>query len=332
MRYSIIVPVYNRPEEAAELLESLAAQTFKNFEVIIVEDGSTLPCNDVVERYRNALSIVYYAKSNTGRSDTRNVGMKLAMGDYLLFFDSDCILPPNYLTILNKELLNNYADCYGGPDKAQDSFTPTQKAINYAMTSLLTTGGIRGGKRHLKKFQPRTFNMGFSREVYERVGGFRVELTYSEDIDMSIRIAGAGFSIALFARAWVYHKRRVSFKKFYRQVRNFGSGRISLALLHKGSVKLVHAMPAILVLSGICVIPLSILCSPLFAALPALYLLALFLDAFARIRSMKTALLAVWAACVQILGYGIGFLTGFVQKILLKNGMDSRTTLQNIYQ
>ena len=248
MFYSIIIPVYDRPGEAEELLKSLAAQedTGAKIEVVLVDDGSTLPCAGVVKQYEHRLDIQYHYKPNTGRSDTRNVGMQLAKGDYFLFFDSDCILPPNYFSELEKNLREQYADCFGGPDAAHPSFTPVQKAINYAMTSFFTTGGIRGGKSQMEKFKPRTFNMGFSRAVYEKVGGFRD--MFGEDIDLSLRIAGAGFRIALYRDVFVYHKRRVNFKKFYKQVRNFGSGRISLALLHKGSLKPVHTIPALMLL------------------------------------------------------------------------------------
>jgi glycosyltransferase involved in cell wall biosynthesis len=330
MFFSIIIPVYNRPQEAAELLESLAQQSFHDFEIVIVEDGSSLPCKAVLERYSEQLTIIYHSKPNTGRSHSRNVGMSLANGDYLLFFDSDCILPPNYLTIINNYLTLSYADCYGGPDKAHESFTRTQKAIGYAMTSFLTTGGIRGSKYAMEKFKPRTFNMGFSRKVYEQVGGFRD--MFAEDIDLSIRIASAGFKTAYFAEAWVYHKRRTGFRKFYRQVRNFGSGRISLLLLHKGAVKLVHAMPAAMVIAGIIFAILSALHSPFWIVPPALYLTAILFDAAVRIRSIAIAPLAAWASCIQIFGYGIGFMAAFIKKIALRQGIETRSMLQKKYK
>ena len=191
MFFSIIVPIYNRPDEARELLESLASQTYNDFELVLVEDGSSLPCTAEVEAFRPKLNIHYIVKENTGRSDTRNVGMKHAQGRYLIFFDSDCIIPPDYFETVRKNLHDDYADCFGGPDREHPSFTTTQKAISYAMTSFWTTGGIRGGKTHMEKFKPRTFNMGFSREVYEKVGGFKD--MYGEDIDLSIRIQQAGF-------------------------------------------------------------------------------------------------------------------------------------------
>ena len=354
MFYSIIIPVYNRPDEVGELLESIAAQEYSGamVEVVVVEDGSTLPCAGVLKQYEHRLAIQYRCKLNTGRSDTRNVGMQLAKGDYFLFFDSDCILPPNYFSELEKNLREQYADCFGGPDAAHPSFTPVQKAISYAMTSFFTTGGIRGGKSQMEKFKPRTFNMGFSRTVYEKVGGFRD--MFGEDIDLSIRIAGAGFRIALYRDVFVYHKRRVSFRKFYTQVRNFGSGRISLALLHKGSLKPVHTLPALMLLAGFAwltfiiyyllfsiiaaasaALQLSTLNSQLstcVALLPPAYLLLIFTDALRKTRNLKTALLAVWASVIQITGYGWGFIKAFVQKIILRRGLENSETLKRIYK
>lgn len=208
--FSVIVPVYNRPGEVAELLASLGAQTDRGFETIIVEDGSTVKCEEQCREFADTANVKYYYKGNDGRSIARNYGMDRANGDYFIFVDSDCILPPDYIGKLRDSLAKDPSDCFGGPDAAHESFSDTQKAINYAMTSFLTTGGIRGGKVSMEKFTPRTFNMGFSRKVYEKVGGFRE--MFSEDIDMSTRIRLAGFRIALFPDVAVYHKRRVDFK------------------------------------------------------------------------------------------------------------------------
>ena len=264
-RFSIIVPVYNRPAEVDDLVESLLAQTCKNFELVIAEDGSTEPCKTIVENaveYRG-LNARYYYKENEGRSIARNYAMERATGDYFIFFDSDCVIPPNYFETLTAELDARPLDCFGGPDAANDTFTDTQKAINYSMTSFLTTGGIRGGKVSkvsLEKFTPRTFNMGFSRAVYEKVGGFRE--MFSEDIDMSTRIRQAGFSIGLIRPAAVWHKRRVDFRKFFRQVYVFGMSRVTLKLLYPGSLKAVHLLPAAFVLGSIALILLGIFVSP----------------------------------------------------------------------
>lgn len=319
VRFSVIVPVYNRIDEVRDLLDSLSRQTLKNFEVVIVEDGSTQPCEDVV-RAADGLKCKYFYKDNEGRSIARNYGLERADGDYFVFFDSDCVIPENYFEILIRELNEHPVDCFGGPDSAHSSFSTTQKAINFAMTSFLTTGGIRGGKVSLEKFVPRTFNMGFSRKVYEKVGGFRE--MFSEDIDMSTRIRNAGFSIALIRPAYVYHKRRIDLKKFLRQVYVFGMSRITLKLLYPGSLKVVHALPAVAVLAGAALIVLSIVVSPWFLLPLGLYLLAIFISALFSTGSLVIAAKAVPASIIQICGYGCGFLKAYFVKILLGRGRD----------
>ena len=316
-RFSIIVPVYNRIDEVKDLLGSLENQTLKNFEVVIVEDGSTLPCRETVETTKG-VDVRYFFKENEGRSIARNHGMEHARGDYFVFFDSDCVIPENYFEVLSRELDTKPVDCFGGPDAAHESFTSTQKAINFAMTSFLTTGGIRGGKVSMEKFVPRTFNMGFSREVYNKVGGFRE--MFSEDIDMSTRIREAGFSIALIRPAYVYHKRRVDFRKFLRQVYVFGMSRITLKLLYPGSLKLVHALPAVAVITGCVLLALAVTVSPWFLLPIGIYLLALFLSALMSTKSMLIAVKAIPAGIIQICGYGCGFIKAYVVKILLGRG------------
>ena len=318
-RFSVIVPVYNRIDEVEDLMGSLESQTCKDFEVVIVEDGSSLPCGDVVKRHAGVRSKYYY-KDNEGRSIARNYGMERAEGDYFIFFDSDCVIPERYFEILSEELDRNPVDCFGGPDAAHDSFTSTQKAINYAMTSFLTTGGIRGGKVSLEKFTPRTFNMGFSREVYDKVGGFRE--MFSEDIDMSARIRQAGFSISLIRAVSVYHKRRVDFRKFFRQVHVFGMSRITLRLLYPGSMKAVHTLPALAVIAGAVLLSLGIFVSPWWLLPLGVYLAAIFLSAVVATRSLVIALKAVPASVIQITGYGSGFIRAYVTKILLGRGRD----------
>ena len=219
MKYSIIVPVYNRPEEVDELLDSLTGQTLKDFEVIIVEDGSSRTCRNVCEGYAGSLDIHYYYKDNSGPGQSRNYGAERAKGDYLLILDSDVVLPESYLQAVDDELQRDICDAFGGPDKAHQSFTDTQKAISYSMTSFFTTGGIRGGKKKLDKFYPRSFNMGVKKDVYERLGGFS-KMRFGEDIDFSIRIFKADYRCRLFPEAWVWHKRRTDFRKFFRQVFN----------------------------------------------------------------------------------------------------------------
>lgn len=324
MKFSVIIPVYNRRDEVASLLESLAAQTVRNFEVIVVDDGSTDPCGPECGPYADFVR--YYWKENEGRSPARNYGMERAGGDYFVFFDSDCVIPPRYFETLGRELAANPVDCFGGPDAAHESFTPLQKAINFAMTSLLTTGGIRGGKVQLEKFKPRTFNMGFSRAVYNRVGGFRE--MFSEDIDMSTRISRAGFQIALLRNCPVYHRRRLSWRKFLRQVYVFGMSRITLHLLYPGSLKPVHTLPALFLLGSIALVALGIFVSPLWLLPLGVYVVALFADALVETRSLKIALLAVPASLVQLYGYGYGFLRAWFLKIILGRGRNEAEELK----
>lgn len=315
----MIVPVFNRPDEISDLLASLASQSDSGFETVIVEDGSTIPCREQCEAYAGRLSLKYFYKDNEGRSIARNYGMDRAGGDYFIFVDSDCILPPDYIGRLREALGETPADCFGGPDAAHESFTDTQKAINYSMTSFLTTGGIRGGKVHMEKFTPRTFNMGFSRQVYEKVGGFRE--MFSEDIDMSTRIRLAGFSIMLFPDVAVYHKRRVDFRKFWRQVHVFGMSRITLQLLYPGSMKAVHWLPALFVIGAVAMIVWAFFWK--WALVPLLiYILALWIWGMISTRSLKIGTMGVGAAMVQLCGYGTGFIRAYVWKIILGHGRD----------
>jgi glycosyltransferase involved in cell wall biosynthesis len=330
MFFSVIVPIYNRPDEAHELLESLSVQTCADFELVLVEDGSSRPCADEVELFRSEINIRYIVKENSGRSDTRNTGMKNAAGDYFIFFDSDCIIPPRYLETVKRLLGEDYADCFGGPDKEHPSFSVMQKAINYAMTSFWTTGGIRGGKVNMEKFKPRTFNMGFSRAVYEKAGGFND--MYGEDIDLSIRIGKAGFTTKLYRDAFVYHKRRVSLKRFYRQVHIFGQARINLYKLYPDSLKPVHLLPALFVAGSIAVITAALTVSWWFLAFPAICVLLLFSDALAKTRSLRIAGLALVASFVQIYGYGFGFIESFIRKIIFRKGAEDIETIRKVYK
>lgn len=317
--FSVIVPVYNRIDEVRDLLESLLQQTSRDFEAIIVEDGSTEPCKEACDDARQrGLDVKYYYKGNEGRSIARNYGIERSAGDYLVFFDSDCVIPSDYFEIAAKALAQKKLDCYGGPDAAHESFSDTQKAINYAMTSFLTTGGIRGGRVQMEKFTPRSFNMGYSRQVYNKVGGFRE--MFSEDIDMSTRIRQAGFSMGLIREAKVWHKRRVDFKKFFRQVYVFGMSRITLKLLYPGSMKLVHTLPALFVLGVLAMALLAIFVSPWWLTPLAAYILAIFITAWISTRSLKIAALAVPASLIQLTGYGLGFLKAFIVKIVLGRG------------
>ena len=327
MLYSIIVPVYNRPDEVKELLESLSAQTVKPFELVIIEDGSKERCDHLLDGYRSFFSINYLYKENEGRCEARNCGMKRAVGDYMLFFDSDVILPPFYFERLEKAMAASPCDCYGGPDAADDSFSDMQKAVSHSMTSFWTTGGIRGGKVVMEKFCPRTFNMGLSRKVYETVGGFNDML--GEDIDLSLRIRKAGFDIHLIREVFVYHKRRIDFSRFFKQVNTFGQARIWLQLIHPGSMKPVHTIPAAMLVAGVMLLVASFF-FPWLLLLPFFYALIIFFDSLLKNRNLKVAMLSVAAAVVQITGYGSGFLKAFWYKMILGQPLETKRNLINI--
>jgi GT2 family glycosyltransferase len=314
---SIIVPVYNRPEEVADLLESLAAQSDSDFETVIVEDGSSVPCADIVAAYADRICVQYHFRENEGRSPARNYGMIRANGDFFVFVDSDTILPSDYIAALKRNLAANPVDCFGGPDAAHASFSTLQKAINYSMTSFLTTGGIRGGKMSMEKFVPRTFNMGFSRRVFETVGGFRE--MFSEDIDMSTRIRNAGFSITLYRDVKVFHKRRVDLKKFFRQVYVFGMSRVTLKLLYPGSMKLVHTLPALFTIFSALMVVGGIFWHWLWLPL-GIYILLLWIGGLLSMRSIKLASLAVVTSMIQLIGYGCGFIKAYIRAIVLRRG------------
>jgi glycosyltransferase involved in cell wall biosynthesis len=316
MKFSVIIPVFNRPDEVKELLESLARQTYTRFEVIIVEDGSSVPCKDIVDSYRNQLEIRYFTKPNSGPGPTRNFGADQAEGDYLVFFDSDCIIPELYFDIVYEHLNEVWSDAYGGPDMSHSSFTNIQKAISYSMTSFFTTGGIRGGKESLEKFMPRSFNMGFSRETWEATGGFS-NMRFGEDVDMSIRIEEAGFTTRLIRKAAVYHKRRTDFSKFYKQVFNSGIARINLFKRHPQSLKIVHLLPSAFVVFNFLFILAGII-NPIFFLPLACYVFLLFVDSLVQNKNLKVAFLSIVAAYTQLFGYGMGFISSVWQRLILK--------------
>jgi glycosyltransferase involved in cell wall biosynthesis len=314
--FSLIVPVFNRPDEVYELLESLTKQHCKDFEVIIVEDGSQVPCQEIVQTYQNRLDIHYYNKPNSGPGQSRNYGAERATGEYLIVLDSDCIIPEGYLNAVRAELDAAPADAFGGPDRAHDSFTDIQKAINYAMTSFFTTGGIRGGKKKLDKFYPRSFNMGIRADVYRALGGFS-KMRFGEDIDFSIRIFKGGYKCRLFPEAWVWHKRRTDLRKFFKQVHNSGIARINLYKKYPESLKLVHLLPAVFTI-GVVALLLGTPFIPALSSLIGLFVLIIFIDATLQNRSVKIGALAVVASFVQLTGYGTGFLRAWWQRCVLR--------------
>ena len=348
MKFSIIVPVYNRPDEVDELLESLSNQTLKDFEVIIVEDGSVKPCKDVCDKYAGILALHYYAKENSGPGQSRNYGAERANAEWLIVLDSDVVLPQGYLAAVDSAISHQTSDfaAFGGPDAAHPSFTPVQKAISYSMTSFFTTGGIRGGKAKLDKFYPRSFNMGIRRDVYLELGGF-TKMRFGEDIDFSYRIVEAGYRPQLFPDAWVWHKRRTDFRKFFRQVYNSGIARINLMKRHPGTLKLVHLLPTVFTLGVIGLLLIFAWGASLYiegeildayglrptdnmhqgvgfalcvlSLLPILfYSLIIFIDSSIRNRSLWVGLLSIPAAFVQLMGYGLGFIESWWKRCILK--------------
>ncbi|MEG1564569.1 MAG: glycosyltransferase [Bacteroides sp.] len=315
MRYSVLIPVYNRPDEVNELLQSLTEQPFKNFEVIVVEDGSSLPCKEVIENYANRLDIHYFTKPNSGPGQTRNYAAEQSQGEYLIILDSDCIVPQGYFEAVELELQSAPADAFGGPDRAHASFSDIQKAINYSMTSFFTTGGIRGGKKKMDKFYPRSFNMGVRRTVYLALGGFS-DMRFGEDIDFSIRIFKEGYACRLFPAAWVYHKRRTDLKKFFKQVHNSGIARINLYKKYPESLKAVHLLPAAFTLG----VALLLLATPLcpYSLLPvACYALLVCADSSWQNRSLRIGVYSIAASFIQLIGYGTGFWRAWWERCVL---------------
>lgn len=307
MKYSFIIPVYNRPDEVDELLQSMTRQTLTDFEVIVVEDGSVRDCKNVCDSYAGRLDLHYHMKENSGPGQSRNYGAERARGEYLIILDSDVVLPDGYLQSVDDELKARPANAFGGPDCAHPSFTPTQKAISYSMTSFFTTGGIRGGKKKMDKFYPRSFNMGIRRDVYMALGGFS-RMRFGEDIDFSIRIFKAGHACRLFPGAWVWHKRRTDFRKFFRQVYNSGIARINLYKKYPESLKIVHLLPAAFTAgTALLVVLAAVMCQPLWLAPIVLYALMILTDSSLQNRSLRIGLLSVAAAFVQLTGYGLGF-------------------------
>lgn len=318
--YSFIIPVFNRPQEVKELLESFVSLDFQDdFEIVLVEDGSTETSEDIVDTFSQRLSISYYFKENSGPGDSRNFGMKKAKGDYFIILDSDCLLPSHYLTAVDSFLNNHFYHCFGGADAAHSSFTSLQKAINYVMTSFFTTGGIRGSKVSVNRFEPRSFNMGISKEAYEKTGGF-AKIHPGEDPDLSQRILKAGYKTTFLPNAFVYHKRRISWEKFALQVKKFGLVRPILNQWHPESAKITFWFPTIFVFFVVFSIIFSIFGSPFFISPLLLYLMLLLIDSSVKNKSIQIGFLSIAAVFVQFFGYGIAFLkSSFFINLLKKD-------------
>ncbi len=317
MLFSVIVPVYNRPSEINELLKSLSAQTYTRFEVLIVEDGSELDCKEIVESYSSKINVHYFYKEHSGQGFSRNYGFERAKGDYLVVFDSDCIIPSHYFNTVFRFLKRKSVDAWGGPDRAHPDFTHSQKAISYAMTSPLTTGGIRGAKKHYGTFRPRSFNMGISRKVYRATGGYRVT-QMGEDLEFSIRITKEGFKTALIEEAYVYHKRRANIRQFFGQLHFFGRARVNIMQYYPEEIKTLHLLPAFFVI-GIMILTFLLAINftrfspfllPLFV-----YALLIFVHSYYRERNLKVSFLSVVTSFTQIIAYGTGFLQEFYRNL-----------------
>ena len=320
MFFSIIVPLYNRPQEIDELLHTLSKQTYLQFEVLVIEDGSTNDAKNIVSSYSEKLDISYFYKENEGQGFARNYGFARAKGDYFVVFDSDCLIPEHYLETVKNYLLEHQLDAYGGPDGAHKSFTSIQKAISYAMTSPFTTGGIRGNKKHIGQFHPRSFNMGISREVWEKTGGF-ILTRLGEDIEFSIRVQTLGFKTGLIPGAIVYHKRRTSFTQFYKQLHFFGRARINIYKHFPSELKIVHFFPAGFTIFLLLSLILNLLKQPLAGfcnIILVLFVLLIFFHSLAINRSVKVAFLSILASFVQLTAYGMGFMQDLWKRIILK--------------
>jgi glycosyltransferase involved in cell wall biosynthesis len=308
-KYSVIIPVYNRPLELDELLESLTYQTLKDFDVTVVEDGSTVLSDKVVEKYSDRLTLQYLYKPNSGPGPSRNFGFSQARGEYFIVFDSDCIIPPGYVERVNDFLTATPLDAWGGPDKGHKNFSILQRAMAYTMSSVLTTGGIRGNKNQANTFQPRSFNMGMTKEAFKKTGGFKFD-RHAEDIELSIRMKKLGLRVGLIAEAFVFHKRRIDFAQFFEQVAGFGKGRVLVGRAHPGSIKMTHWFPA-LFLIGLGLIPILLLVRLELGLLLTLgysiFLLSVAIGGWINTKSIAVSVCCIPSALIQLCGYGYGF-------------------------
>ena len=329
-KFSVVVPVYNRPDEIAELLETLVSQTFKDFEVVVVEDGSTVPCEQEVKSYSNRLDIKYFVKENGGQGFARNFGYEKATGDYFIVFDSDCLIPNHYLQAVNDYLQEGYVDAYGGPDSFHPTFTDLQKAISHTMTSGLTTGGLRGGKVRVGGFHPRSFNMGISREVFEKTKGYRIPFM-GEDMEFSKRIIDSGFKTALFPDAFVYHKRRTSLGKFSKQLKYFGRARVNLSRFNDGQLKLIHFLPIVFSFGTLLAILLAasgFVLGYLGVGMLMVYLLAVAIGGLFKTKSLGAAVLIPLVVLIQFFSYSYGLIYEWIRKL---RGIDPNTKYIELY-
>jgi glycosyltransferase involved in cell wall biosynthesis len=322
VHFSVIIPVYNRPQELDELLSCLQQQDFKDFEVIIIEDGSEISSKDIVKSYQSKLNLSYYVKENGGQGFARNYAFERANGNFFIILDSDALVEPDYLSEVNRGIIEGKLDLFGGPDKEHPSFSPIQKAISFSMTSVFTTGGIRGKAKNMGgQFHPRSFNMGISRKVWEATKGFKIT-RMGEDIEFSIRCISQGFTSGLLPKAFIYHKRRTSFSQFYKQLHFFGRARINISRFYPKELKWVHFLPLAYFLFFWNTIFLNIIDVNLgiyFSGILAFYWALLLIDGLLSTKNIQVACLGLIAANIQLLAYGKGFLEEGLKKITSKD-------------
>jgi len=324
LNFSFIIPVYNRPQEIKELLESFTQLDFnKDYEIVIIEDGSSLSSEEICKSFSSQLNISYYYKENSGPGASRNYGMLQAKGNYFIILDSDCILPPHYLKTITTFLNKNYYSCFGGADAAHISFSALQKAINYVMTSFFTTGGIRGSEKSVTNFEPRSFNMGISKEAFIASKGF-AKIHPGEDPDLSIRLIKLGFQTTFIPNAYVYHKRRISWSNFYKQVKKFGMVRPILNNWHPSTSKITYWFPTLFVLFSILSILFSGFINLYFAAPLGLYLSLIFIDSSIKNKSLYIGILSIFALFIQFFGYGMAFLKSTIYINILKRDAEKQ--------
>ena len=314
MFYSVIVPVYNRPQEIHSLLACLAIQAYKNFEVIVVESGSSIKSEDVVKIYSSKINVRYFLRGNDGQGFSRNYGMSQAKGEFFIILDSDVLLDPDFIENIHMGIQDAGLDAYGGPDKLHPAATDMQKAVNYSMTSFLTTGGIRGSKKNKGKFYPRSFNMGISRKVYEATGGYKLPFM-GEDIELSARIMTLGFKIGLIENAYVYHERKKDLKSYYKQMQWFGRARININRFFPNTFKIIHLVPVLFVSYLIGTFTIMALHWQIGYALSLplqIFFFCVFVDSLFQYHDLKVALYSIPTVFIQLYGYAIGMLQEFL--------------------
>lgn len=315
---SIVVAIFNRKDELFELLNSLIAQTDKDFEVIIVDDGSFVDLLPTVETFKEMLNIQYFKKANSGPGLSRNYGANRAKNDWLVFVDSDVIVEKDYIENIKKNLEKTDCAAFGGADKAHKGFNLLQKTISYSMTSVFTTGGIRGNKKAVTRFQPRSFNMGVNKEIFLKIGGFS-EMRIGEDPDLSMTIWENGYQTAFFDDIGVYHKRRTDLGKFSKQVYQFGCARPILNQRHPDYVKPTFWFPTLFLLGYIAgILEYFLLQKGFVLACYGFYTLVIFLHALYLTKNIAIAAQAIITTYIQMFSYGYGFLESWIKLNVLK--------------